>query len=542
MRPATPSHRMCSRTRRGAPLALSLVAAALLSLPAIAQAAPPANDAFADAQIVRAGDRVTGTTADATSEPGEPATSSALVTRTIWYRVTPTVTETLRIDSCSSPRFAELAIYTGASVDALTEVAYTPSGCGSGGRFYISAIAGTTYHVRLAAYDDYNGDVVLNVARPQAPANDDFENAQPVGRPAHIASSNVDATTQPGEPQPAIFGGSGHSVWYKLTATTNDAVWVSTANAAQPAMVAVYTGPDVAHLTEVGTEGGAGGYRANMIFSTKPGMTYYIAVTGSGHGSGEFVLTVSAPDPPPQPPPILQMPPTPTCPFVFAGDGVSYSGTHSGGGAVCITLTKDFSGVAWFHAVDIPGDRCRIPWRVERMELPTPLVDRRFSYGSSFSRIIGSFTSGRAASGTLQIDQPTGPLSFCKSPVLTWTATTVAKPPWLDETAPALRLSGSASQRPLARRDVSVLVACPTEACTASAAATVAGVRLKTAKLKVAKGTRGRTLRLVLSARARRAIRGSLRSRPSVRTRLTVVATDAASNRTTARRTVVLRR
>ena len=129
-----------------------------------------------------------------------------------------------------------------------------------------------------------------------------------------------------------------------------------------------------------------------------------------------------------------------------------------------------------------------------------------------------------------------------KSPVLTWTATTVATPPWLDETAPALRLRGSTSQRPLARRDVSVLVQCPTEACTASASATVAGVRLKTAKLEVANGTRGRTLRLVLSARARRAIRASLRSRPSVRTRVTVVATDAASNRTTARRTIVLRR
>jgi hypothetical protein len=542
MTPEPLSDRRCSpRILRRVRLAAWLAAGLLVSPPAAAQAAPPDNDAFAAAQLVHVGDRVTGTTAEATTEAGEPATSSPLITRTVWFALTPSNSETLRIDSCSSSRFAELAIYSGADVGALTEVPYTPSGCSAGGRHYFSATAGTTYHVRLAAYDDYNGDVVLNVARPQAPANDDFEHAQPLGRPAHVASSNVDATTQPGEPDPTIFGDSGHSVWYSLAATTSGSVWVSTCNPATPLMVAVYTGPDVAHLTEVGSEVGACGYRANMAFTTKPGTTYYIAVTGSGHGSGEFVLDVSAPDPPPGPID-APLPPAPTCPFVFAGDGVTYSGRHSGGGAICMTLTKDFSGVAWFHAIDIPGDTCKIPWHVDRMELPVPLVDRRFSYGSSFSRIIGSFTSGRAASGTLQVDQLTGPLSFCKSPVLTWTATTVATPPWLDETAPALRLRGSTVQRPLRRPSLAVLVQCPKEACSASASATVAGVRVKSARVKVARGTAGRTLRLGLSARARRAVRSALRSRASIRTRVTVVATDAAANRTSARRTLTLRR
>ncbi|MDX6679588.1 MAG: hypothetical protein QOE31_3640 [Solirubrobacteraceae bacterium] len=536
MRPAPPTDRTCSRTRRCVTLAVSLVVALLMSLPAVAQAAPPDNDDFAAAQTVHVGDRVTGTTAEATLETGEPATSSLLITRTVWYRLTASATETLRIDSCSSPRFAELAIYTGADVGALTAATYTPSGCGSGGRFYLAATAGTTYHVRLAAYGDYNGDVVLNVARPQAPANDDFEDAQPIGRPAHITSSNVDATTQPGEPQPGI-GDNGHSVWYSLKATTSDVVWVGTCNAGNSMLVAVYTGPDVGHLSEVGTEAGACGYRANMLVTTKPGTTYYIAVTGAG----DFVLDVSAPDPgspPSNPPP----PPTPTCPFVFAPGLPTYSGTHSGGGSVCVTLSKDFSGVEWFHAIDIPGNTCRIPWRVDHMDLPTPVVDRRFSYGSSFSRIIGSFSNGREARGTLQVDQLTGPLSFCNSPVLTWTATTTATPPWLDETAPALRLHGAAVQRPLRRPSLAVLVQCPKEACTASASATVAGVRVKSARHKVAKGQSGRTLRLGLSARALRAVRSALRSHASIRTRVAVVATDAAANRASARRTLTLRR
>jgi hypothetical protein len=48
----------------------------------------------------------------------------------------------------------------------------------------------------------------------------------------------------------------------------------------------------------------------------------------------------------------------------------TYSGRHSGGGAVCLTLTKDFSGVVWFHALDVPADHCKIGWHVDKMDLP----------------------------------------------------------------------------------------------------------------------------------------------------------------------------
>ena len=527
------SHRRCSpMTLRRVRLGLCVVAGVLASVPAVAHAAPPDNDDFAGAQTVRVGDSVTGTTAAATLQAGEPAPSSALLTRSIWYRLSPTVTEPLRVDSCSSPRFAELAIYTGTGVGALTEVAHANVGC----RSTFTATAGTTYHVRLVAYDDYNGDVVLHVARPQAPANDDFEKAQPLGRPAHVAASNVDATLQPGEPRPGLVPGD-RSVWYSLRATSADVVSVSTCDAGNSAMVAVYTGTAVGQLTEVGAEGGACGYRSTMHFPTVAGTTYHIAVTG---GPGDFILDVSAQDPP-SPPSDMPQPPTPTCPFVFGGDGPFYSGTHSGGGAVCLTLTKDFSGVAWFHALDIPADTCRIGWHVDHMDLPTPIVDRRFSYGSSFSRIIGAFSAGRDAGGTLQMTQLTGPLSFCNSAVLTWKATTSATPPWFDATAPALRLHATAVQRPLRRRAVAVGVTCPTEACTASASATIAGVRVTSARLELPKGA-GRTLRLALSPRALRSVRAALRSRPSIRTRVTVLATDAAANRATARRTITLRR
>ncbi len=534
------------RALRNMKLATCTLLAALAALPTTVQAAAPENDAFAGAQVVRVGDRVTGTTIDATLQAGEPATGASY-TRSVWYRLTPSTSEKLRIDTCGGGPWAELAVFTGTGVSDLTEVAHTREGCSAGSRVYIGAVAATTYYVRVTGFDPgpgYTpaGDLVLVVARPQAPANDNFENAQAIGRPAQIAGSNVDATVQPGEPEPAIFGGSGHSVWYKLAATTNDAVVASTAVSTTAPMVAVYTGSSVGSLTEVGTEGGPTGPRTTMSFITQPGTTYYIAVRGHGDGAGEFTLLVSAPDPPSSAPngPI---PPAPQCSAGSDPSLVVYSGTHAAGGAVCLLVKKDFTGVAWFHGTNVPGNRCTIPWFSEVMyDLPSPIANRRFSQGSPFVRLIGAFPTNRGARGTLQVTQRpvTGP---CHSAPINWTATTTATPPWADSKPPSVRLGGATVQRPLRRsRALVVLVRCRGEACDVSASATVAGVKVTAAKRTVRASTAGRAVRLALGPRARRALAAALRAKGRVKVRVTVVARDGEGNRATARRTITLRR
>jgi len=517
----------------------------LAALPAAAQAASPANDDFANAQTVRIGDRVTGTTAESTLQAGEPAPASA-GSGSIWYRVTAGASETLRVDSCGSPSYAEILVYTGAAVGALTPVTTTATSCNGGGRAYFAATAATTYYVRLAGWAAATAGTELNVARPKAPANDNFAQAEPLGQPARITASNVDATVEAGEPDinAPNGGGSKHSVWYRLTAATAGTVIVSTCSGGADALVGVYTGTSVGGLTAVS---GAGDVcnRTRLVFDSVVGRTYHILVESPGDSAGDFTLEVSAPDIPrpiSHPPP----PPAPTCPFALAGgDLLTYSGKHEGGGAVCLTVSKDFSGVVWFHALEVPGytprGTCTIPWSVERMELETPIVDRRFSYGTSLTRVIGSLSTGRTASGTMRMTLPVGG-SMCHSAELKWTATTTATPPWLDTTAPALRLSATTAQRPLRKGSITLLVKCPKEACAASASATVAGVRLKSSKLAVRRGTAGRTLRLALSGRAKRAIGSALRSRSSIRTRVTVVAIDEAGNRSSARRMITLRR
>lgn len=547
----TPSRRLGLMTHRDATprrarLGICVLLAVLAGMPAgAAHAAPPDNDAFADAQLVRVGDRVTGDTAEATAQASEPTPNDPPYTRSVWYRLTPNATETLRIDTCSGTLWSELTIYTGTGLGDLTAVPLTRHGCSAGSRVYLNVAAATTYYLRVAGHDLGGGGIALNLARPQAPANDNFENAQPVGRPAQITGSNVDATVQVGEPEPPAFGGSGHSVWYKLPATTNDVVWASTSTGGDTnaPMVAVYTGGAVGGLTEVGREGGPTGPRTTMIFSTTPGTTYYIAVRGHGDGAGAFSLDVSAPDPgPPSPVPTVVPPPMPCTPGSDPSL-IAYSGTHSAGGAVCLLVEKDGTGVAWFQGTNVPGDRCTIPWFSEVMyDHPSPIDNRRFSQGSRFVRLIGAFPTNRGARGTLQVTQRpvTGP---CHSAQIAWTATTTATPPWADLKPPALRLGGATVQRPLrGGRALTVLVRCRGEACAASASATVAGVKVTAPKRTVRTSAKGRVMRLALGARARRALASALRARGSVRARVTVVARDGEGNRATARRTITLRR
>jgi hypothetical protein len=312
-----------SRRRWYAGLCATLTAvAALAALPALAQAAAPANHDLAGAQVVHVGDRATGTLVNATLQAGEPATSSEPVDHTIWFRLTPATTERLRLDTCGANPYSEVAVFTGSDVTTLTEVARGEYGCTSGGRVYIDAVAGTTYDVRVAGYD-FGDAIALTVARPQVPANDDFANAQSVGVPATVSGTNVDATVQPGEVDPVALG-SDHSVWYRFTPTTADAVLLSLADcgnaAGNASTLTVYTGDSVGSVSEVGDFAPACGFRNMVAMFPKARTTYRIAVRGGAHTADAFTLRValvpSAPGSDLVPPP-----PNPDCPFQLAAPG-----------------------------------------------------------------------------------------------------------------------------------------------------------------------------------------------------------------------------
>jgi hypothetical protein len=114
-----------------------------------------------------------------------------------------------------------------------------------------------------------------------------------------------------------------------------------------------------------------------------------------------------------------------------------------------------------------------------------------------------------------------------------------------DTVAPILGISGARSQRALRRGAVVLQARCPAEACTASATATIRvpgakrALRLAARRRAIGAG-QATTLRLVLDARARAALRGALRAHRLLTAKVRVAVADAAGNQTIAGRNVRL--
>jgi hypothetical protein len=114
-----------------------------------------------------------------------------------------------------------------------------------------------------------------------------------------------------------------------------------------------------------------------------------------------------------------------------------------------------------------------------------------------------------------------------------------------DTLGPVLRVTGARAQRVLRRGALLVDARCPAEACAASAIATIAvpgakrALRLAARERALRAGSAA-TLRLVLDARARAALRHALRARRALTAKVRVTVTDAAGNQTIAGRSVRL--
>lgn len=124
-----------------------------------------------------------------------------------------------------------------------------------------------------------------------APANDNFANAAPIsGLPAYTTGTNVDATTESGEPAPWENAPGGHSVWWTWTAPADGDVTVDTCGSDFDTLLAVYTGGSVAALTPVGSNdfGGCGtdGSNSKLDFTAQSGHVYRIAVDGMSYCPG----------------------------------------------------------------------------------------------------------------------------------------------------------------------------------------------------------------------------------------------------------------
>ena len=162
-------------------------------------------------------DEVAGTNVDATVETGEPDPteegSIPAPSGTAGRRAPHGPSASTRV-TASSRRCSRS--YTGDAVSSLTEVAGSPGFCGRRADRPRRA-AGTTYHVRVAGFGDDAGAFALRLEQADPARQRRLRRRHGARDPRPGHGSNLDATTEAGEPDPIEDDGSQLRV-YRFTA------------------------------------------------------------------------------------------------------------------------------------------------------------------------------------------------------------------------------------------------------------------------------------------------------------------------------------
>jgi hypothetical protein len=244
-------------------------------------------------------------------EQSEPAHAGNIGGRSVWYCWTAPTNTVVTLDTVGSSIDTVLAVYTGTDLASLTEIASDDdSGSNQTSRLVFDATRGTTYHIAVDNFaDSAPGNFTLRWASasppppPPPPPNDAFGSCAPLtGLAGQITGSNIGATSEQSEPAHAGNTG-GRSVWYCWTAPTNTVVTLDTVGSSIDTVLAVYTGTDLASLTEMASDNDSGSNQTSrVVFDATSGTIYRIAVDNfAGTAPGNFALRWASASPPPPP-------------------------------------------------------------------------------------------------------------------------------------------------------------------------------------------------------------------------------------------------
>jgi hypothetical protein len=264
--------------------------------------APPSNNNFANATGLGTCPTtpITGSNRFADKETGEPQHGGNVGGASIWYTwQSPNTSNPIRvkIDTVGSDFDTLLAVYTGASVNALSFVAGNDDivpGSNVQSSVEFDAQPNTLYAIAVDGKNGAQGNVVLNLS--VAAPNDNFAQASVLtGASGTVSGINFCASKESGEPDHAGNAG-GHSVWFRWTAPRSGAALITTQGSRFDTLLAVYTGTDLSNAVLVAQNddmGGGATYSA-VSFPVSAGVEYFIAVDGKDGDSGNYQLAYSA--------------------------------------------------------------------------------------------------------------------------------------------------------------------------------------------------------------------------------------------------------
>ncbi len=291
-----------ARTSIGGLLAGAFVAAMAATVPQAAWA-QPINDNFPGTTIVGAPVTAAGTNVLATPQVGEPNPAGVSAGFSVYWSWTAPAGGATTINTFGSNYDTTLGVYTGAVVNALVLIAANDdAGGGLQSQVAFPAVAGTTYRIQVNSFLGAvppTGLITLNVIQAGALLNDNFPGITLAGTSPTTNGTNVGATAQPGEPNPAGVSG-GVSVWWSWTALGSGPASVNTFGSNYDTTLGIYTGAVVNALVLIGdNDDTPPGLQSQVNFASVAGTTYRIQVNGWQGATGLITLNIISTGPPP---------------------------------------------------------------------------------------------------------------------------------------------------------------------------------------------------------------------------------------------------
>ncbi|MGD2094383.1 MAG: GEVED domain-containing protein [Phycisphaerales bacterium] len=221
-----------------------------------------------------------------------------MTSKNIWYCYTAPRTSDVTVSLCGSSYDTKLAVYNGCGCSPMPGhlIRCNDDFCGRQSEVTFAAIAGNRYLIEIGGWTDSDfGQGVLNItseggAPPSEPANDNCNQAEPVGNVTDKPFSTVNAT----------FDGRGlcmrsPNIWYRYTAACTGDVTVSLCGSGYDTKLAVYNAgncpPRSSDLIECNDD--ACGWQSELTFEATAGNQYLIEVGGFGADTGDGVMSIS---------------------------------------------------------------------------------------------------------------------------------------------------------------------------------------------------------------------------------------------------------
>lgn len=263
----------------------AIVIVLILALSSVhpAYAAPPANDYFADAEVVNS--LPFSTTVDITEagiEPNEPQSCSA-ADRTAWYSFTPA--ETMYVSITSGGNYGKVGVYTASGPD-ISDLNFFWCPLYNPAPKILEA--GQTYYIQVGHYLD--GTMQINMEQVFPPSNDNFSNAAAITSLPFSTTVDVTyASLEPGEVRYCSM--ETKTIWYSFTPPVNMLIRADTLGSEIGSQVTIYkaTGGGVSGQSFLGCSVGS-----SFSFIAEVGQTYYFQVGNIWYGDAgniQFNLT-----------------------------------------------------------------------------------------------------------------------------------------------------------------------------------------------------------------------------------------------------------